>query len=84
MVGVTKSMTALLGAIVRSIKMKKSNEEAFNKDGDSFTKTAVGYRKGVLVQFYHNEKPRYNETIRMKILPEDIFRMHLLFVYFFS
>ncbi len=32
--------------------------------------------------FYHNEKPRYNETIRMKILPEDIFRMHLLFVYY--
>jgi len=32
--------------------------------------------------FYHNERPRYNETIRMKILPEDIFRMHLLFVYY--
>ena len=29
-----------------------------------------------------NEKPRYNETIRMKILPEDIFWMHLLFVYY--
>ena len=44
---------------LETIYKEYENEEAFDKDGDSFTKTAVGYRKGILVQFYHNEKPHY-------------------------
>ena len=35
------------------------NEEAFKKDGDSFTRRADGKRKGIIVQFYHEEKPHY-------------------------
>jgi putative phage-type endonuclease len=34
-------------------------EEEFNKDGTLFTTTAQGNRKGVMVHFYHNEKPYY-------------------------
>ena len=35
------------------------NEEAYNNDGDSFTRGVNGRRKGIIVQFYHNEKPHY-------------------------
>ena len=35
------------------------NEEAFNNDGDTFTRTANGKRKGIIIQFYYNEKPYY-------------------------
>jgi len=35
------------------------NEEEFKKDGDSFTRTASGRRKGIMIQFYHQEKPHY-------------------------
>ena len=35
------------------------NEEAFNMDGDSFTRNANGKRKGIIIQFFHNEKPHY-------------------------
>ena len=35
------------------------NEDAFNNDGDSFTRTANGKRKGIIIQFYYNEKPYY-------------------------
>ena len=35
------------------------NEEEFKKDGDSFTRRADGKRKGIIVQFYHEEKPHY-------------------------
>lgn len=34
-------------------------EEEFNKDGTLFTTTAQGNRKGVMIHFYHNEKPYY-------------------------
>ena len=35
------------------------SEEAFNMDGDSFTRNANGKRKGIIIQFFHNEKPHY-------------------------
>ena len=35
------------------------NEDAFNNDGDSFTRTANGKRKGIIIQFFYNEKPYY-------------------------
>ena len=35
------------------------NEEEFKKDGDSFTRREDGKRKGIIVQFYHEEKPHY-------------------------
>ena len=35
------------------------DEESFLKDGDSFIKTEVGMRKGIMIQFYYNEKPHY-------------------------
>ena len=38
------------------------NEEEFNNDGESYTRTAKGLRKGVMIHFYHNEKPHYEYT----------------------
>ncbi len=38
------------------------NEEAFNNDGETYTRTALGLRKGIIIQFYHNEKPHYEYT----------------------
>ena len=38
------------------------NEEAFNNDGETYTRTAKGLRKGIIIQFYHNEKPHYEYT----------------------
>tara|TARA_B100001093_G_scaffold520387_1_gene615349 strand:+ start:4735 stop:6108 length:1374 start_codon:yes stop_codon:yes gene_type:complete len=35
------------------------SENDFKSDGESFTRTAKGRRKGILVQFYHNELPHY-------------------------
>ena len=35
------------------------NEEAFYNDGHSFTRRENNKRKGIMVQFYHNEKPYY-------------------------
>jgi putative phage-type endonuclease len=35
------------------------NEDAFYNDGDCFTRTTDGKRKGIIVQFYFNEKPHY-------------------------
>jgi putative phage-type endonuclease len=35
------------------------DEESFIKDGDSFIKTEVGMRKGIMIQFYYLEKPHY-------------------------
>ena len=35
------------------------SEDDFMKDGDSFIRTANNNRKGVLIQFYYNEKPHY-------------------------
>ena len=35
------------------------SEEDFYNDGELFTRTAKGNRKGIIVQFFHNEKPHY-------------------------
>ena len=35
------------------------NEDDFNNDGDTFTRTANGRRKGIIIQFFYNEKPYY-------------------------
>ena len=35
------------------------SEEEFYKDGESFTRTADGKRKGIIVQFFYNDKPHY-------------------------
>ena len=35
------------------------NEDDFNNDGDTFTRTANGQRKGIIIQFFYNEKPYY-------------------------
>lgn len=46
------------------------SENDFNSDGETFTRTAKGRRKGILVQFYHNELPHYEYP------PVDISREH--------
>jgi len=46
------------------------NEDAFNKDGDSFTRTANGKKKGIIIQFFYNEKPYYEYS------PVDISKQH--------
>ena len=38
------------------------NEEAFYNDGETYTRTAMGLRKGIIIHFYHNEKPHYEYT----------------------
>ena len=35
------------------------SEEEFRKDGESFTRTNENLRKGIIVQFFHNDKPHY-------------------------
>lgn len=35
------------------------SEEEFYKDGESFTRTADGKRKGIIIQFFYNDKPHY-------------------------
>ena len=44
---------------LETVYKEYDNEEEFNKDGDSFIKNANGKRKGVIIQFFHNEKPHY-------------------------
>ena len=46
------------------------SENDFNNDGETFTRTAKGRRKGILIQFYHNELPHYEYP------PVDISREH--------
>ena len=38
------------------------NEEEFNNDGESYTRTANDLRKGVMIHFYHKEQPYYEYT----------------------
>ena len=47
------------------------NEEEFNNDGESYTRTSKGLRKGVMIHFYHNEKPHYEYT------PVDLSLIHI-------
>ena len=36
-----------------------TSEDEFNNDGETFTRTKKNTRKGIIIQFYYNDKPHY-------------------------